>query len=56
MQITEAFLLTVIGLFGTGCAVLLRYFLKSRCKTVKCFCITCERDVVSEEKIDDVSV
>ena len=46
MIITESFILAVLGLFGGGGSALLIYFLKSRCKTIKCFCIECERDVL----------
>ena len=46
MIITESFILAVLGLFGGGGSALLIYFLKSRCKTIKCCCIECERDVL----------
>ena len=46
MIITESFVLAVLGIFGAGGSALLIYFLKSRCKTIKCFCVECERDVL----------
>jgi len=46
MIITESFILTLVGLIGGGLSALLVYFLKSRCKTIKCCCLECERDVL----------
>ena len=46
MIITESFILAVLGIFGAGGSALLIYFLKSRCKTIKCCCVECERDVL----------
>ena len=39
----DAFILTVLTLFGAGCSYLLKYFLISRCSVVKCFCCECRR-------------
>ena len=45
-------LLTVIGLL-TGCiATMLSYFLKSRCKNIKCCGAECVREVVTLEARD----
>ena len=42
-----AWLLTVIGLI-TGClGMMFTYFLKSRCKKIKCLGLSCDRDVVA---------
>jgi len=46
MEITESFILAVLGLIGGGGSACLVYFLKSRCKTIKCCCMECERDVI----------
>jgi len=46
MQITESFILAILGMVGGGGSACLVYFLKSRCKTIKCCCIECERDVL----------
>ena len=42
----DTFWLSLVGMVGGGGAALLAYFLKSRCRTVKCCCIECERDVI----------
>jgi hypothetical protein len=47
MEITESFILAVLGIVGGGGSACLVYFLKSRCKTIKCFCFECERDVLT---------
>jgi hypothetical protein len=46
MELTESFILAVLGLVGGGGSACLVYFLKSRCKTIKCCCIECQRDVI----------
>ena len=55
LWLDDTFILSVIGLVGGGGAVILTYFLKSRCRTVSCCCVTCERDVLALEP-DQVSV
>ena len=42
-------LLTLVGVGTSFVGALLAYFLKSRCKKVKCLCIQCEREVVQLE-------
>ena len=46
MEITESFILAVLGLVGGGGSACLVYFLKSRCKTIKCCCVECDREVL----------
>ena len=49
MELSEAGLITIIGLVGSGLSAMLIYFLKSRCSTKKCCgCLECEREVLSE--------
>ena len=48
-------LLTVIASIGGCLATMFTYFLKSRCKLVKCFGVTCVRDVI-ELNASDVKV
>mgnify|MGYP003645791710 CR=1 FL=1 len=47
MEITESFVLAVLGIVGGGGSACLVYFLKSRCKTITCCCFACERDVLT---------
>ena len=55
MWFNGAFILTMVGLLGGGGGACLTYFLKSRCKKIKCCCISCERDVVALT-VDDVEI
>ncbi len=48
MDLSESGLITIIGMVGSGLSVLLIYFLKSRCSTIKCGCIECDREVIPE--------
>ncbi len=48
MLISEASLITIIGMVGGGCGTLLVYFLKSRCTEIECCCMKCKRDVIKE--------
>jgi Ni2+-binding GTPase involved in maturation of urease and hydrogenase len=48
MDLSESGLLTIVGMVGSGFTALLIYFLKSRCSTIKCGCISCEREVLTE--------
>ena len=47
-MISEASLITIIGMVGGGCGTLLVYFLKSRCTEIECCCMRCKRDVIRE--------
>jgi tryptophanyl-tRNA synthetase len=48
MIVSEATLLTLVGLVGGGLGSVLVYFLKSRCTEVECCCVKCKRDVLKE--------
>lgn len=41
--------LTLVGVGTSFVGALLAYFLRSRCKTVNCCCVKCEREVVQLE-------
>ena len=47
----ESFVLTIVGLAGTGIGVLLSYCLNSRCKNIKAGCISCDRDVLPPDNL-----
>ena len=51
----SAWLLTIIGVFAACVGTVLTYFLKSRCKKIRCCGMTCDRDVV-ELSPQDVTV
>lgn len=46
-----AWLITVIGLVMTCISGVLVYFLKSRCRSIKCCGMECERDVIDLERV-----
>ena len=48
MIVSEATLVTLVGMVGGGLGTLLVYFLKSRCTEVDCCCMKCKRDVLKE--------
>ena len=50
-----AWLLTIIGVFTACVGTVLTYFLKSRCKKIKCCGMSCDRDVL-ELSPQDVEV
>ena len=42
-----AWLLTVIGMFAACAGGVFTYFLKSRCRNIKCWGLECQRDVLA---------
>jgi hypothetical protein len=50
------FILSLITLVGGGATACLRYFLKSRCTSIKCCCIECNRDVLPADSLNEVSL
>ena len=42
----------MVGMVSICFAALLTYFLKSRCKMIRCFGMQCDRDVISIEATD----
>lgn len=50
----ETFILTIIGIGGSGLGVLLAYFIKSRCSKIKlCFgCLKCDRTPLDIDKTE----
>ena len=47
-----AFLLSMIGIIGGGGGMLLTYFLKSRCRHIRCCGFECTREVVALDPKD----
>lgn len=54
--IDGGFVLTLVGLIGAGSAYCLTYFLKSRCTRIKCGCIECLREPISENQLNEVQI
>lgn len=42
-----SFILMIVAAASGFAGIFFTYFLKSRCTTIRCFCITCDRDVVT---------
>jgi hypothetical protein len=45
----EGFVITIVGLLGGACGIMLTYFLKSRCTKIKCCGFGCDREPVHLE-------
>ena len=50
------FILSLLTLVGGGGMACLKYFLKSRCTSIKCCCVECVRDVIPADNLNDVSL
>lgn len=50
LQCNSSVIITLVGLLLGCIAGSLTYLLKSRCTSIRCACIRCERDVVPLEK------
>ena len=50
----QFFVLTLIGLLGGGCGVLLTYFLRSRCTKIMCCGMGCDREPLTVDEIERV--
>jgi hypothetical protein len=48
-----AWLLSVLGIIGTCISGILVYMLKSRCSSIKCCGIECQRDVLDLSTVSD---
>ena len=51
----EGFIITIVGIFGTGLGVLLTYFLKSRCRRISCCGCSCDRTPVDLPQVEVVN-
>lgn len=52
LEKNATFFLTLVGLVGTGCGVLISYFLKSRCEEIHCLGLFCKRKPIELSAID----
>ena len=51
VEINGAWVLSFSAVLSACVSGTFIYFLKSRCSRIKCFCIECNRDVVSEDRL-----
>jgi len=54
--VDSGFILTLVGLCGGGVSYMLIFFLKSRCTTVSCCCLKCERQPLEAVDLHRVSI
>ncbi len=52
VEVTESFLLTVIAGGFAFLGAFLMCLLRSRCTTVKCCCVQCDRDVLPPDTVE----
>lgn len=43
----NGFILTLVASMSACLGIVFTYFLKSRCKNIKCLCLSCDRDVIT---------
>ena len=53
---SEAFYITLFGMFGASLALLLRACLSSRCSSIKCCGQECEREVLTNVDVSAIEV
>ncbi len=51
MVVSESFIITCVGIFCAALGGILTCALRSRCTKIKCFCIECDRQVISEAQL-----
>jgi len=56
IQLNSSFLLSTFTIIGFCSSGFLLYLLKSRCRIIRCCCCEMQRDVVSEDNINNVSL
>ena len=54
IQKNEAFLLTIVASASAALALLLNTCIKSRCTEIKCFGLSCIRNPIPPEQVNDV--
>ena len=56
IQVNGTWVLTFTGLISACVGTTFVYFLKSRCTKVSIGCINCERDPISEDNLETVTI
>lgn len=56
IQTNEAFLLTVVGAASAALTLLLNTCIKSRCSEIKCFGLTCIRQPIPVDQLNEVQI
>ena len=56
MVVSESFIIAIVGIASACVGGLLTFLLKSRCRTIKCCGIECERDVLSPSQFSNANI
>lgn len=56
MVVSESFIIAVVGIASACVGGLLSFLLKSRCRTIKCCGIECEREVLSPSHFSNANI
>ena len=56
IEVNGTWLLSFVAMLSACVSGTLVYFLKSRCTRIKCGCVSCEREPLSEGNINSVSL
>ena len=52
----DTFILSLVGIIGGARVYLLTFFLKSRCRVIKCCCLRCERDPIPPADLNNIHI
>lgn len=56
IEINGTWVITFTGILSACVSGTLVYFLKSRCTRIKCACVSCEREPISEDNLAGVNL
>ena len=56
MVVSESFIIALVGIGSACVGGFLTFLLRSRCRTIKCCGIECEREVVSPTQFSNASI
>ena len=56
VEVNGDWLVMFVGVLGAFVSVTMLYCLRSRCTNIRCFCVECIRQPISEENVNNVSL
>lgn len=56
MVVSESFIIAIVGIGSACVGGLLSFLLKSRCRTIKCCGVHCEREVLSPSQFSNANI
>ena len=54
--VDDTFILSLVGIIGGGGVYCLTFMLKSRCRVIKCCCLSCERDTIPPADLNNIQL